>query len=328
MKKNRDINYRPTPEGVWEGRCDGWDRLHHRWHQRVERIDLNAEPDLENSVVMLGFVCDVGVRRNHGRAGAKEGPLAIRKMLGNLPVHFSPQIRLLDAGNIYCVNDDLELAQATLADAVDAILKAQGFPLLLGGGHEITFGHYMGIRKSRGNRNRIGIINIDAHLDIREPDRGLGSSGTGFFQIAQECERGCEPFNYLALGIQEISNTQALFRTAERNDVEIISVDAVHQSSEQISIINRIRDFSQRVDDVYLTVDLDAFAAAYAPGVSAPAFSGITPDHTFMKLFDFILALPNLSSFDIAELNPHFDTDNRTVRLASDLIFRLLARRK
>lgn len=326
MEKRK--RYRVTSEGTWVGRNDGDDQLYHRWHQCVKLIDLTTELNLQGCVVILGFACDQGVKRNQGRTGAKEGPLAMRKVLGNLPVHFPHDIGLRDAGDIFCFDGNLEGAQMNLAEAVSTILDTRGFPLLLGGGHEMTFGHYLGIK--RANRKRVGIINIDAHLDIREPEYGSGNSGTGFFQIAQYCKIANEPFDYLAIGIQEISNSKALFQYAEGVGAEIVLGDEFlrGRSAACVGVLERIQAFAAKVDYVYLTIDMDVFAAAYAPGVSAPAFNGLVPDAAFMEMLEVISRLPNLGSIDIAELNPQFDIDNRTARLAADLIFRILKDRR
>jgi len=105
--------------------------------------------------------------------------------------------------------------------------------------------------------------------------------------------------------------------------VEIIHAKDIY--AERLGeILDQIIAFGKKVDQVYLTIDLDVFAAAYAPGVSALAFHGIVPDHNFQLIFDTILQLPNLRSIDVAELNPHFDIDNRTTKLGADLLFKVL----
>jgi formiminoglutamase len=71
------------------------------------------------------------------------------------------------------------------AEKVSIILQKNAKSIVLGGGHEVTFAHYSGIKKAFPNQ-KIGIINIDAHFDNREPENGVGaSSGTGFWQIAR-----------------------------------------------------------------------------------------------------------------------------------------------
>ncbi len=314
-------NYIPGNPSQWNGRVDGFTPDLFRWHQVVSTIDLREDQSLDGAFVLLGFCCDEGVRRNQGRIGAKRGPETLRKVLAGLPVHFDSSIRLVDAGDVICEGGFLEESQRSLTIAVNRIIKSGGFPILMGGGHEITFPHFLGIQQA--SDRSVGIINLDAHLDIRPLVDGKGNSGTGFYQIAEYCERNGIDFKYLAVGIQEISNTKALFNFAQSKSVQIYHAKELHE--QRIGkIIDEIIAFGRSVESVYLTVDLDVFSAAYAPGVSAPAFQGIVPDINFDSLFSTILELPNLRSVDVAELNPTFDLDNRTAKLAAHLLFKVL----
>lgn len=314
--------YRIPNVSFWIGREDGEHPDFLRWHQVIENIDLRNKLDFSRAVVFIGFCCDEGVRRNMGRVGAVEGSSSLRKILAGLPVHFSPEnLRLIDAGDIICENGDLENAQAALSKAVSTIIDSGGFPIVLGGGHEVMYGHFCGIKKS--TNQSVGIINIDAHLDIRQPLEGRGSSGTGFYQIAHDLAEENIEFHYLAIGVQQISNTKALFDYAEKKGVQIIEAQEIYEANVE-QITRAVKQFGKKVDVIYLTIDIDAFAAPYAPGVSALAFNGIVPDHVFHKIYATIIALPNLVSMDLAELNPTHDIDNRTARLGADLIFRVI----
>lgn len=314
----------PNP-ALWTGRVDGTTDSDLRWHQQVVIRDLSVGLEQANesvvSVALLGFACDVGVQRNQGRAGAAEGPAAIRTMLHSLPVHFGSNTSLYDCGDIVCPDSDLESAQSALSDAIAYLIRHQCFPIVLGGGHEVMYGHFSGLRKVL--QGKIGVINIDAHFDLREPIASQASSGTGFYQIHQDLEERGESYHYMALGIQQISNTRRLFDRADAWHVDYSTADAFCLEGVG-EICTRIRSFAEQVDHVYLTIDLDAFAIPYAPGVSAPAFHGIIPDSNFITCLRHILMLQNLVSVDFAELNPRFDIDQRTARLAADLIFRVV----
>ncbi|SKB92889.1 formiminoglutamase [Sphingobacterium nematocida] len=315
-----DSGYRSGDIAQWTGRVDGTDERMRRWHQVIRCVDLHEVHDLKGTVVLLGFCCDEGVRRNQGRIGAKAGPEQFRKVLSGLPVHFSEMVALVDAGDVHCLGADLESAQSKLAELVTLIRKQGGFPLLLGGGHEITYAHFKGLDT---DDRSIGIVNIDAHLDIRPLKDGAGNSGTGFYQIAEDLTNSGRTFNYLALGIQDISNTQALLSYAKEKGTKIIKAEDICAANVD-AVIAAVHDFAAQVDQIYLTIDLDAFAAPYAPGVSALAFNGIIPDVTFRRVFQSIINLPNLVSLDVAELNPLYDIDQRTTKLGADLIFKFL----
>ena len=73
------------------------------------------------------------------------------------------------------------------------------------------------------------------------------------------------------------------------------------------------------MDHLYLTIDLDGFSSAYAPGVSAPSPLGFSPN-IVEKVVELIVGSGKLISTDIVELNPVFDLDASTARLAGRLV--------
>ncbi|ANH80207.1 formimidoylglutamase [Niabella ginsenosidivorans] len=316
--------YQAASAENWVGRKDGKEAAYERWGQVVKILDLKeALPELKRSFVMIGYCCDEGVRRNQGRVGAAKGPDHLRVILKNLPVHHPAAIKIYDAGNIYCQEGDLEETQTLLAHAVSRIIAAGGFPLVLGGGHDLAYGHFTGIQNSIGNQKKIGIINFDAHFDLRAPDAGSGNSGTGFYQVAMELKAQGRPFYYLPVGIQRISNTKKLFEVAKEFNVSYIDTSLLNAGNLP-HLLPQLQQFLDRVDVVYLTVDLDVFSAAQAPGVSATAFNGIEPGHCFFTLLRLICQSGKLRSLDIAELNPDYDIDSRTAKLAADILFNVL----
>lgn len=323
MEALGNVFYTPGEPQNWSGRHDGDAAEYYRWHQVITHINL-ADPlsELKGSYVLLGFCCDEGVRRNQGRIGAKDAPAIMRKILGNLPDHRPEGIQIVDAGDVICVSEDLEGAQHELSKRVAQILEHGGIPVVIGGGHEVTYAHFNGLKRYSMSK-KIGVINLDAHLDIRETSHDQGNSGTGFYQILEESRKEGNSIKYLALGIQKISNTRALFQAAESYGVEIIPAEEIHALNLE-TVRNQIIEFSKKVDHIYVTVDMDFFSSAFAPGVSATAFNGIIPDPTFHTLYQTILELPNFECIDFAEINPLFDVDNRTTKLAADLIFRLI----
>lgn len=297
---------------IWQGRYDGDDLLHHRIFQRVQILSENTDLSA-GDFVLHGFSVDDGVERNKGRIGARNAPDIIRKNMSNFPVVL-PDFRLFDGGNVSCENDDLEAAQNSLADKVAAILQKKAKSIVLGGGHEVMFGHFSGICKAFP-KQKIGVINIDAHFDNRKPEVNLGtSSGTGFWQMAQQ-----ENTASLHIGIQRNSNTLKLFDTAHHFNMKYILADELFFENLP-SVYQRITDFAESVDVLYVTVCMDVFNAAIAPGVSAPAYNGIFADAAFMHMYRHILRSTNLVALDVAEVNPEFDIQNHTARLAASLM--------
>jgi formiminoglutamase len=315
-------NYYEAPKQTWwQGRNDGKEWLQQRWWQVVETITLGEiqKTNLQHSIVLAGFSCDEGVARNKGRVGAASGPEALRYSFGNLPIHFSKEKKIYDVGNVVCKNSNLEEAQEYLSTIVSTILERKGFPVLLGGGHEILYGHYLGVRKTFPGKN-VGVINFDAHFDLRSNAETGATSGTGFYQIAEDCKKEKNEFLYFALGIQESGNTRELFERATQLNAEYILARDLHFSKLE-KIKTQLQNFLEKTDAVCLTIDLDVFVSADAPGVSAPSANGLRYDLLFYEIMKFLSGSGKIISMDIAELNPQFDIDNRTAKLAANIIF-------
>lgn len=301
-----------SQNSIWQGRNDGDSPLHHRIFQRVE-VSENYENVSPKDFVLHGFAVDEGVRRNKGRIGAAKSPDIIRKNTSNFPV-VNPEFRLLDFGNITCEDQNLEKSQQDLAEKVSKILEKQAKSVVFGGGHEVTFAHYSALKKAFPDK-KIGIINIDAHFDNRKLNPEIGAtSGTGFYQIAQEGE-----INSLHIGIQRNSNTLQLFDTAHQFGMQYILADEIFFENLP-KIYQKIDEFTEKVDILYLTICMDVFNASIAPGVSAAAYNGIFADATFMHFYRHILKSEKLLALDVAEVNPDFDIADRTARLAASLV--------
>ncbi|WP_425446470.1 formimidoylglutamase [Dethiothermospora halolimnae] len=319
-------NYRPIDETIWQGRIDSESNFEaFRWHQWVKKIDLTKE-GLEVDTgklgfAIMGFCCDKGVKFNKGRTGAIEAPTNIRKKLANLPCSFTKDVKLYDAGDIICEDCTLEESQELLSKAVDKVLSLNLFPIVLGGGHEIAFGHYNGILNylsKENNRPNIGIINFDAHFDLRPYPKG-GNSGTMFRQIADICKERELNYSYFCFGVQPHSNTVDLFNTANKLDVQYILAEDVVGSND-FTILEKLDYFIKKQEHLYVTICSDVFSSVFAPGVSAIEPLGLEPDKV-LKFLKYILRSGKVISFDIAEVSPRFDQDHTTSKLASIIIF-------
>jgi len=315
----------PGPDhGSWTGRVDLEDGVAgRRWHQVVAPLDVVP------GVAIVGFASDAGVRRNHGRVGASEGPAALRGMLANLAWHGGPTNRLYDAGDVACAGDELESAQWAYAERLAGLLRAGHFPIGLGGGHEIAWAAYQGIARALAGDTRLerlGIVNFDAHLDLRVPaEPGRGTSGTPFLQIAEARAAAGLPFRYLCVGASPASNTPALFDRAAELGVELVTDIEAHGDDAEAALGRFVAESSA----VYLTFCLDVLPSAVAPGVSAPAGLGLAL-HRAVELVRKVLADcghgqpgSRLVVADVAELNPRHDPDGRTARTAARLVHEL-----
>ena len=309
----------------WNGRVDSdndYDAF--RWHQWVQPLDLNEEhPDFycEYGFAFIGFCSEQGVKRNRGRVGTALAPDFIRRQMSNLPCTFDSQVKLFDAGNVLCEEISMEEGQRILGTAIERILGLGLFPIVLGGGHETTFGHFQGQFADLKNKEKpldMGIINFDAHFDLRPYDNGP-SSGSMFRQIADIYREENIPYRYMPLGIQKHSNTVSLFKYAQENDVNYILAKEIQTSTYEV-ILEKIDTFLFRCNAAYMTICTDVFSAAFAPGVSATQALGLEPE-VVLPIIKHILRTRKVRGFDICEISPRFDQDDTTAKLGAVIIF-------
>ncbi|MFZ3407265.1 formimidoylglutamase [Vibrio chagasii] len=316
-----------THNFAWTGRNDLEDgelgtRVHHITKQ-VQSTDLNNGLN-GNTVALVGFASDAGVARNKGRVGAKQAPNLIRQALANMAWHCDT--RIADLGDIECNDDQLEVSQKQCATVIANALSTNKV-ITLGGGHEVAWASFQGLaehlhRTQSDHKPKIGIVNFDAHFDLREFESDIAdvkpSSGTPFNQISEYCQTHQWPFHYACLGVSAASNTKALFNKADQlgvwyeHDRDITQVNQVAQ-------LVKLQKFIAECDYLYLTIDLDVFPAATAPGVSAPAARGVSYEALAPFLEQIFKHSDKLIISDIAEYNPDYDVDGQTARLAARL---------
>lgn len=312
MGKKTLRGYLPPNPSLWHGRADSLP--FERFFQKVQCHTWHELPSChsKNDVALIGFASDEGIRRNDGRIGAALAPDEIRQALGKLACHQS--LNLHDLGTIECKEHFLEEATEHFSHLIQNAHQQGYKTLVLGGGHEIALGHYLGLHPVHSG---LGIINFDAHFDLRMPQNQQLTSGTSFWQIHQYLQEQHCPFQYCVLGIQPTANTHSLYQAAHEMTVPYLEAHQIQHSSLG-KIQQWIKPFLDKVDKIYLTLCMDVFAQAYAPGVSAPQPLGLAPQEVlpFLRL---IIESQKVVAIDIVETSPPLDSQQQTIKLAASL---------
>jgi len=274
--------------------------------------------------VVVGFPQDEGVRRNHGRPGAAEAPGQIRHWLYRMTtsdcaadVHLAPGC-LLDAGDVR-TTDDLEDSQNVLAEVIAGILRSSAIPIVLGGGHETAYGHYLGYLVAH---KPPGILNIDAHLDVRPFTPGHGHSGSPFRQALEHPSDPLPGNRYVCLGAQAQAVSREHFRFAREHGCVIHWCGTLR--NQLLQHFEAERDRLQAYGcHIYVTIDADAVHSAEVPGVSAPNVSGLSGVEV-VGCARSAGASPAVSSLDVVEINPRHDRDGQSARWGALLVWSFL----
>lgn len=259
---------------------------------------------------IIGFPSDAGVAINGGRIGASKAPNEIRKAFYNLtpdPTNYDSFKSVLeqteDKGDLV-LTGDLESDYELLSDFVAEELSSGRFPLIIGGGHETSYGHFLGYVKAR---LKVGIINLDAHTDVRKLVDGKAHSGSPFRQALEHESRLCS--FYHVLGLQKYSVSKEQLDFLKEHSCRYIFKENL---KEQIA-----NDLLARInEDVMATIDLDVIRQCEMRAVSAPCANGIRAEVVY-SYARTVGSNKNIKSFDLVEFNPEFDKDGHAARVAA-----------
>lgn len=307
----------PSKEEIFQSRHDVSDpRIGDYLFTYADMLQTKTK---EFNAVLLSIPQDMGVSRNGGRIGAALAPDMIKKSLFKLTPYSCSNnvldsIGLFDGGCLQTENLTLEEAQAIQENCVKSLLEEGFFPVVIGGGHETGYpdGAALGTVF-----NNIGILNFDAHTDVRPLiDNRLGHSGSPFRQIIERKDVNLDGTAFVEFGIQPFAAAETHCDYVKRIGGTILTYNEIRKTGFEASLENALFKCTQSTDAVFVSFDIDAISSAYAPGVSAPATIGFTADE-FLYTAERVGEHEKVRLVDFVEMNPLFDIDNRTAKLVA-----------
>jgi len=257
--------------------------------------------------VIIGCPQDIGVTRNHGRPGAAESPKAIRQFFYKLkPATLSDDIRIVDLGDID-VTGELETIHDRQEALATAILKDGKIVISLGGGNDISLPDASAVHTVHPD---YAAINMDAHLDMRTSDQR--HSGTPYRNLIDSHKLA--PANFHEVGIQTWANSPRYLEEARQMGVNIHTLQEINTLGSHTFFT----DLFARIEGtpLFAGLDMDSVRASDAPGVSASCPVGFSADEV-LDFADRCRTHCATALFEITEVNPTFDIDGRTARLAA-----------
>ncbi|HEX4923162.1 MAG TPA: formimidoylglutamase [Bdellovibrionales bacterium] len=278
--------------------------------------ELRGDP----SLVLAGYPDDEGIKNSGGRTGAKDAPKTIRKYFYKMtPSAFAEtQPRVVDVGDL-TITGELEARHERVRQRVRETLKSGHRWAGLGGGHDYGFADGAGFLDVFGEEKPI-VINFDAHLDVR-PVRGAISSGTPFNRLFA----AHKSFDFAEIGIQSQCNSRKHLEWVEQKGARVVAYDRWLASGRSLTedVLATLDDWLLRPRPAYLSVDIDGFSSAHAPGCSQSFATGFDPNG-FFELFDFLCARLDVRILGLYEVSPPLDQDDRTSKLAALILHRFL----
>jgi formiminoglutamase len=265
-----------------------------------------------------------------GRKGAAGGPAAIRDAFRfNSSYSFEEDIELFqssigDLGDVMVPQDDVTRAHVQISEALDNVWKNNCHPLILGGDNSTTFAAVRAL--AQRTPGKIGILDFDAHHDVRQPVQGA-SSGTPYYQIVEDLGGKVPPQNIVQVGLRRFANSKVYREWATKKGIRQFPMKEIRRIGFSTILEQALEAATNGVDALYVSLDMDVVDQAWAPGVSSPSPDGLTP----REVFDGVLAAgnrPQAKGFEVVEVAPNLDPTGNTARVAAQAVLHYLVGRK
>ena len=217
------------------------------------------------------------------------------------------------------------------------------FPLLIAGDHSTAYGTIAGIKKANP-RKRLGVIWIDAHADIHTPyttpsgnmhgmalamacsldnfERKVndpkGETTDYWEQIKNVGTPGAkvQPEDIVYIAVRDFEKPENYL--INKYNINFIEVEEV-QKQGPVTTAQRALTMLDHCDLIYVSFDVDSLDSRISLGTGTPVPNGLTVDEA--KILNVMLARdPRVVAWEVAEVNPTLDTENRMAENAFEIM--------
>nr|AIA14932.1 arginase [uncultured bacterium]AIA14934.1 arginase [uncultured bacterium]AIA15594.1 arginase [uncultured bacterium] len=268
---------------------------------------------LKERIETLGYAVkdygDLNLRNPERRAEKGENPRFLREMIA--------------ASDLIC-------------SSVSRLFKETDIPLVLGGDHSIAMATLSGVSSHFHSRNEeIGLIWFDAHGDINTPDTSLSGNLHGmplavlFGKGAPELTNLCgfapklNPKFCAHVGTRDLDLGEK--RIIRELGLRCFTMNEIDRRGMNACIEDALEIVSQASAGFSVTFDVDVLDPLDAPGSGTLVRGGISYREAHLAL-ERVAETQKMRSFEIVEVNPTLDTNNRTSELAVELILSALGK--
>jgi formiminoglutamase len=263
-------------------------------------------------------------------SGAAFAPSTIRSMLSSYSTYSIEEnidlgdIQITDFGDIVMHPTDIVKSQNRIKETIEQLVTAnrETFWIVLGGDHSISYPAISGFQKHWG---KVGIIQFDAHHDLRNLEDGGPTNGTPFRNLIESDTINGR--HLIQIGIRDFANSKAYTDYGKQQGVTIYTMKDVRSREMKDIIAESIQQLEKEVDAVYVSVDMDVLDQAFAPGCPAIGPGGMDSQSLF-EAITFLGEKEIVKALDIVEIDPMMDFRDMTSRTAAWVILQFLKGKK
>ncbi|MGH2674501.1 MAG: arginase family protein [Actinomycetota bacterium] len=250
-------------------------------------------------------------------------PAAIRGALGRLSTYDRDtdvdvrSVLARDQGNLAVADARPEEALDEVAGAVGGTLDTFEAIALLGGDNSVT---RPGCRGLGPGLDRVGLLTLDAHLDLRDTAGGLTNGNP----VRALLEDGLPGWNVVQVGLQPFANSREYTRVAERAGLRGVTASEARARGLSRVVGDALDHLERRVDRIYVDVDVDVLDRASAPACPGARPGGLLP-WEIQGAVRICGRHPKVRALDIVEVDPTRDVADVTVLAAASFLLAFAA---
>lgn len=293
--------------------------LHHdpQWPRAASWF--TAQPQGEVDIALIGVGAHLSAITPNN---AHSTPAAIRESLlrystwnQTCQIDFADFLQGADFGDVAHPDDQ----NATIVELESAMYKSN-FLIALGGDNSITYSGVCALAKAVGGFDKVGLITLDAHHDVRD---GISNGSP----IRQLIEAGLPGENVVQIGISDFANSKAYAKRVREYGIHVIDRARMRNESLQEIAASAIAIAGENHRAIYLDIDMDVCDRSVVPACPASVPGGLSADE-MRQLVALLSADPRVRAADITEIDASIDAaDGRTVRLAALVILEMATSR-
>ena len=280
--------------------------------------DLLVGPDKDAPVGLLGAPLAAGSVTT-GRCDEAPGLLRrTLKRIGRYDVETGRELStaVADRGDAQIAGLSIEDATQPIRDAIAASTAAHALTLLVGGNNAVTRPGVLGLGLPL---DRVGLITLDAHFDMRELGEGLSNGNPVRALIAD----GLPGANIAQVGLAPFANSAKMHRDALEAGNLVVTLAEVRLNGIERTVERALAHVAH-CDALVVDCDIDVIDRSQFPAAPGARPGGMDVAD-FFRAVRRLAAEPRVRLVDLTEWDPPLDPSDLSALTAARWVAECLA---
>ena len=279
--------------------------------------DLLRPADAPAPIALVGAPLGIG---SVTPGGCDQAPASLRATLRRIGLYDIDAGRELssaiaDHGDVQIEGLSIEEATPVIRSAVAMAVERHSLTLVVGGNNAVTRPALLAL----GDLGSVGLITLDAHLDMRDLDQGLSNGNP----VRALMEDGLPGANIAQVGLASFANTAAMHRDALEAGNSLVSMADIRRDGIEAAI-DRALDHLNHCEAILVDCDIDVINRSQMPGAPGARPGGMAVEDFFWAVRT-LAADPRAKAIDLTEWDPPLDASDLSALTAARWVAECLA---